>query len=84
MSWSLAPEQEVTVRRVGSDKEARFRVIGLVGLQAEGSAYGMALLDPIIVLTSGTSTFLPRPHPQRASLKSSFSVLAAKLVQWST
>lgn len=46
----LAPVQQVTLRRVGSAKEAIARVVGQIGGQPLGFIYGVALLDPAVNL----------------------------------
>ena len=42
----LAPEQGLTIKRVGSHQDAEVRVVGLIGSEAGDKVYGVAFLDP--------------------------------------
>ncbi len=44
--YRLAPEQEMIIRRLDTNKQAEVRVVGLVGSQAGIHTYGLAFLDP--------------------------------------
>ncbi len=44
--YTLAPEQEIIIRRLDTNKQAEVRVVGLVGSQASFHTYGLAFLDP--------------------------------------
>jgi hypothetical protein len=46
----VAPEQQVLIRRIDNGQEAVFRVLGQIGRQAEGSVYGVALMDSSVNL----------------------------------
>src|SRR5215471_20684341 len=48
--YKLAPEQEVVLRRLDTQKEAEVRVIGQIGAQDDVYTYGVAFLDPHIDL----------------------------------
>lgn len=45
---SLAPEQTITVKRVGAHPEAEMVVIGHIGRETSGNVYGVALVDPSV------------------------------------
>lgn len=44
----LAPEQEIIIRRLDTNKQTEVRVVGLVGSQSGSYTYGLAFLDPNI------------------------------------
>jgi len=46
MNRFLAPDQQVTVQRPGSRKDAPARVVGQVGIRSQGHVYGLVLADP--------------------------------------
>lgn len=48
--YKLAPEQEVVLRRLDTQKEAEVRVVGQIGAQDDVYTYGVAFLDPHIDL----------------------------------
>lgn len=43
--YKLAPEQEVIIRRLDTQKEAEVRVVGQIGAQGDVYTYGVAFLD---------------------------------------
>jgi hypothetical protein len=49
-SYKLAPEQEVIIRRLDTQKEADVRVVGQIGAESDTYTYGVAFLDPSIDL----------------------------------
>jgi len=46
LNRSLAVDQEIALRAIPTNREAVVRVVGQVGVEAEGRVYGMALLEP--------------------------------------
>jgi hypothetical protein len=44
----VAPEQEIIIRRLDTNKQTAVRVVGLVGSQSGSYTYGLAFLDPNI------------------------------------
>jgi PilZ domain len=48
----LYPEQELNIRRLDTNKEAEVRVVGQIGSQVDTYTYGVAFLDPNILLWS--------------------------------
>jgi PilZ domain len=46
----LAPDQEMIIRCLGTNKEGEVRVVGQIGSQSEGYIYGVVFLDPRIEL----------------------------------
>lgn len=45
-SYKLAPEQEVIIRCLDTQKEADVRVVGQIGAESDTYTYGVAFLDP--------------------------------------
>jgi hypothetical protein len=43
--YELVPEQEMIIRLVETNKEAEMRVVGRIGPQSRGEAYGLTFLD---------------------------------------
>jgi len=45
LNQKLDPAQQITIQRVGTDKQANARVVGPIGGQPQGYVYGIAFLD---------------------------------------
>jgi PilZ domain len=59
----LAPDQEMIIRCLGTNKEGEVRVVGQIGSQSEGYIYGVVFLDPRIELWE--LKFPPLPESEK-------------------
>jgi hypothetical protein len=50
LNRKLAPGQELTIRCLGTKKESKVRVVGLIGGRGDEFVYGIMLLDPVMNL----------------------------------
>jgi hypothetical protein len=62
LNRNLAPDQQIILRRSGSGAEAVARVVGQIGIRAEGHVYGIALPE-------NSSSFWGICFPPRAELE---------------